>query len=251
MEHLLVTVADKAVPFAENGSLTDTALSQRNPAFIMKMIKCQAAALGSKDRSLTGHQEKEHCGFCSCRWLRGYPPNSNSSWGSEGSAKIFTTRGGVVPSTKTPWPALFLVLSFPQELPHEDVHVAGDALSPVAKCLLNQVQPEITFPRHTPMFHVHTSPLHTHTCVPPMQFNWRPDSPCNPLCQAVCPSQGFHGQLGRWPHTSWWRGAAGEHTLPRTPLVQAQRRPWVLPGQRGSEGRAAMCMQPISLLPGI
>lgn len=47
---LLVTLADKAVPFAENGSLGDATFSQRNPAFIRKMIKPQAAALGGKQR---------------------------------------------------------------------------------------------------------------------------------------------------------------------------------------------------------
>lgn len=73
---LLVTLADKAVPFAENGSLTDTTFSQRNPAFIEKMIKHQAAALGGSDRLLTGHQEKGIlCSFCSTQRLTGQRPD--------------------------------------------------------------------------------------------------------------------------------------------------------------------------------
>lgn len=56
---LLVSLADKAVPFAENGSLMDTTFSQRNPAFIKKMIKCQAAALGSKERQVSSWTPRE------------------------------------------------------------------------------------------------------------------------------------------------------------------------------------------------
>lgn len=57
---LLVTLDDKAVPFAENGRLTDTTFSQRNPAFNKKMIKYQTAALGARARSLTGDQEMKN-----------------------------------------------------------------------------------------------------------------------------------------------------------------------------------------------
>lgn len=75
----------------------------------------------------------------------------HSSWGSEGSANISTTRGCVVLSTKTPWPDFFL--SFSQELSHEGVHVAsprdGPALTSVAKCLLNLDQPETALSRLT------------------------------------------------------------------------------------------------------
>lgn len=103
MEHLLVTVADKAVPFAENGSLMDTAFSQRNPAFIMKMIKCQAVALGSKERQVPNWAPGEGTPqFLQPLLTKRLAPKLHSSWGSEGSAKILTTRGGVVPSTKTP-----------------------------------------------------------------------------------------------------------------------------------------------------
>lgn len=56
---LLVSLADKAVPFAENGSLTDSTFSQRNPAFIKKMIKCQTAALRSKDRQVPNWTPRE------------------------------------------------------------------------------------------------------------------------------------------------------------------------------------------------
>jgi len=47
---LLATLADKAVPFAENDSSKRTTFSQRNPAFIEKMIKHKAAALGGRDQ---------------------------------------------------------------------------------------------------------------------------------------------------------------------------------------------------------
>lgn len=56
---LLVTLDDKAVPFAENGRLTGTTFSQRNPAFIEKMIKYQAETLGGKQRQLLNRRSGE------------------------------------------------------------------------------------------------------------------------------------------------------------------------------------------------
>lgn len=83
---LLVTLADKSVPFAENGSLMDATFSQRNPPFIKKMIKCQAAALGRKQRQVSNRTSERKLYFWQQLVTKRLVPKLHSSWGSEESA---------------------------------------------------------------------------------------------------------------------------------------------------------------------
>lgn len=176
-------------------------------------------------------------------------PKLHSSRGSEGSANVSTTE--VVWYFPQKLPDLTFTLSFSQGLPHEGVHVASPrdatALTSVAKCLLNLVQPEITLPRLTLML------------IPPPYTLIPVSLPCSLTGDQALPAISYarlfapvRSSMARWGggmyllvEGSWLLSTACLHSTGTgtAETLGAAR-------AEGREGRTGMCMQPIPLLQG-